>query len=151
MSTTFALQESTRPLGYLITGPLADRIMEPLMMPGGGLAGMFGPLVGTGPGAGMALMYIGSAVLAIAVCLLAYIFPAIRHVEDDGQPVPAAVLAIARDDEFDCRPRAVRLNCSRNRRWRRRDPAAVAPPSEKALQLRSLYCGFPAPTSRLKK
>jgi hypothetical protein len=39
----------------------------------------------------MALMYIGSAVLAILACLLAYLFPAVRYVEDDDWPVAAAV------------------------------------------------------------
>lgn len=83
------------PAGYLLGGVLADRVMEPAMATNGSLAPTFGWLVGTGPGAGMALMYIGSAVLAITVCLLAYLSPAIRHVEDDGQPVPVAATRAA--------------------------------------------------------
>lgn len=70
------------PVGYLLGGILADRVMEPAMASGGSAASMFGWLVGTGPGAGMALMYVGTAVLAILVCLLAYLFPAVRHVEE---------------------------------------------------------------------
>jgi DHA3 family macrolide efflux protein-like MFS transporter len=106
LSTTYALQESTRPLGYLITGPLADRIMEPLMMPGGGLAGVFGPLVGTGPGAGMALMFMMTAVLGTLACLGGYLFPPLRNVDDlpdvAGEavadvPVGAVVEAVAGD------------------------------------------------------
>lgn len=83
------------PAGFLLGGVLADRVMEPAMAAGGRLAPVFGWLVGTGPGAGMALMYIGSAMLAIAVCLLAYLFPAVRGVEDDTdvlvQPQRSAV------------------------------------------------------------
>jgi MFS family permease len=79
------------PAGFLLGGVLADRVMEPAMAAGGNLAPTFGWLVGTGPGAGMALMYIGSAVLAILACLLAYLFPAVRYVEDDDWPVAAAV------------------------------------------------------------
>jgi DHA3 family macrolide efflux protein-like MFS transporter len=43
------------PVGQAVAGPLADRILEPAMTEGGGLASAFGGLVGTGPGTGMAL------------------------------------------------------------------------------------------------
>jgi len=94
------LNNAFLPVGYLLGGTLADRIMEPAMAVNGQLAPMFGWLVGTGSGAGMALMYIGSAVLAIAVCLLAYLFPAVRRVEDikwggAGEYRPSAVPASA--------------------------------------------------------
>jgi MFS transporter, DHA3 family, macrolide efflux protein len=85
------------PAGYLLGGVLADQVMEPAMAVNGALVSTFGWLVGTGPGAGMALMFIGSSTLAILVCLLAYLFPAVRHVEDETLPVgttaviPAAV------------------------------------------------------------
>ncbi|MCX6100512.1 MAG: hypothetical protein NTV92_03665, partial [Candidatus Bipolaricaulota bacterium] len=46
------------PVSMLLAGPLADRVFEPGMRQGGALAGVFGPLVGTGPGAGMALMLV---------------------------------------------------------------------------------------------
>jgi MFS transporter, DHA3 family, macrolide efflux protein len=68
------------PAGYLLGGVLADQVMEPAMAVNGALVPTFGWLVGTGPGAGMALMFIGSSTLAILVCLLAYLFPAVRHV-----------------------------------------------------------------------
>lgn len=44
-------------IGLLIAGPLADRVFEPAMQPGGFLAVIFGGIVGTGAGAGMALLY----------------------------------------------------------------------------------------------
>ena len=44
-------------IGLLIAGPLADRVFEPAMQPGGFLASIFGGIVGTGTGAGMALLY----------------------------------------------------------------------------------------------
>ena len=43
------------PAATLVAGPLADYVMGPAMQPGGALAAVFGPLVGVGPGAGMAL------------------------------------------------------------------------------------------------
>lgn len=69
------------PLSMLIAGPLADYVLEPAMQPEGSLAPLFGPLVGTGPGAGMALMFIFSGSLVILVGLGGYLFPAIRNAE----------------------------------------------------------------------
>jgi len=91
------------PFGFLITGPLADRLFEPAMQPGllslptadwvlggwslpladGALVDVFGGLVGTGPGAGMGLMFVGTALLGLGASIIAYIIPVIRHVEDD--------------------------------------------------------------------
>jgi MFS family permease len=70
------------PLARLIAGPTADYVMEPSMMEGGAWAGVFGGLVGTGPGAGMSLMFIFTAVLGLAICLGAYLIPRVRNVED---------------------------------------------------------------------
>jgi MFS family permease len=89
------LNNAFLPAGYLLGGVLADQVMEPAMAANGSLAPTFGWLVGTGPGAGMALMYIGSAVLAIAVCLLAYLIPAVRRVEDADLPAAAPAFRAA--------------------------------------------------------
>lgn len=72
----------TAPLAALIAGPLADVVMEPAMQPGGALAPTFSWLVGTGPGAGMALMIVFSGALIMAAALSAYLFPAVRNAED---------------------------------------------------------------------
>jgi MFS family permease len=69
------------PLGLLIAGPLADRVFEPAMAAGAPLAEQLGWLVGTGPGAGMGLMFLISGVLAATLALGAYLVPAIRNVE----------------------------------------------------------------------
>jgi hypothetical protein len=55
-------------IGLLITGPLADRVFEPAMQPGGFLAAIFGGILGTGAGAGMALLY---AISALGLFLVA--------------------------------------------------------------------------------
>src|SRR3989441_2887701 len=52
------IAQITAPAAIAIAGPLADGVFEPAMRDGGSLAGAFGPIVGTGPGAGMALMLI---------------------------------------------------------------------------------------------
>ncbi len=69
------------PLGMLIAGPLADRVMEPAMRPGGALAGTFGGLVGTGAGAGIAVICAAVGLLNATVALCGYSLPMIRHVE----------------------------------------------------------------------
>ena len=82
-ATDSMLRLSLNPAGYLLAGVLGDRMFEPAMAAGGGLAAVFGPLVGTGPGAGMALMFVGTATLGSLTSLLAYLFPAVRNVERD--------------------------------------------------------------------
>ena len=70
------------PLAMALTGPLADWVFEPAMKPGGGLASVFGWLVGTGPGAGMALIFVVMGVLGAVTSLSGYAFKAVRNVED---------------------------------------------------------------------
>ena len=69
------------PLSMLLAGPLADYVFEPAMADNGALAGAFGPLVGTGPGAGMALVLVLAGILTALVAVVGYLIPAIRHVE----------------------------------------------------------------------
>jgi MFS family permease len=71
------------PLGYLLAGPLADHWFEPAMMTGGSLEVTCGWLVGTGPGAGMALMFACNAILGITMSLSGYLFRVVRHAEND--------------------------------------------------------------------
>ena len=45
-------------LAYLFAGALADRVLNPLLLPGGPLAEPLGPLFGIGPGRGIALLFV---------------------------------------------------------------------------------------------
>lgn len=78
-----AFANASMPLGYLLAGPLADWVFEPAMQPGGAWADTFGWLVGTGPGAGMGLMFACTAFLGAAMSFGGYLFPALRRVEDE--------------------------------------------------------------------
>jgi len=69
------------PLSMLLAGPLADRVFEPAMRDGGALAGLFGPLVGIGPGAGMSLMLVFGGLLGVAAALSGYFYRPLRTVE----------------------------------------------------------------------
>ena len=68
-------------ISVLIAGPFADRVFEPAMAAGGSLANIFGALLGTGPGSGMALMFILTAVAGVAVGVGGYLVPAVRNAE----------------------------------------------------------------------
>jgi DHA3 family macrolide efflux protein-like MFS transporter len=70
------------PLARLIAGPLADYVMEPAMNEGGSLTRVFSGLVGTGPGAGMSLLFVLTAVVGLSTVLGAYLIPIVRDVED---------------------------------------------------------------------
>jgi len=88
----------TNPITPLIAGPLADFVLEPAMRQGGTLTGVFGWLVGIGPGAGMALIVIFSGLGGALVGLAGYLFPAVRNAEDilpdhDAVTAPAAPAA----------------------------------------------------------
>ncbi|MCL4860052.1 MAG: MFS transporter [Caldilineaceae bacterium] len=76
-------RQSLMPVGYLLAGLLADQWLEPAMAPTGALAPRLGWLVGVGPGAGIALMFVGAALLGSTVCGAAYLFPAVRNIEDE--------------------------------------------------------------------
>ncbi len=75
------LNTSAFAVAYLIGGPLADRVFEPLMADGGALSGSMGRLIGAGPGRGMGLMFVVMGLLAVATAVSAFAYPRIRNVE----------------------------------------------------------------------
>jgi MFS transporter, DHA3 family, macrolide efflux protein len=80
------------PLAYLISGPLADRLLNPLLVPGGALAGSIGRLTGVGPGRGVGLLLMILGGFILAVVFLFSLNPRLRRVEQellDARPVPA--------------------------------------------------------------
>jgi MFS family permease len=84
------------PLAYLSAGVLADQLLEPAMRSDGWLASVFGPVTGTGPGSGIAVLFIVSGVGAAVVALVGFLIPSIRHAESllpdgGGEIEPAAV------------------------------------------------------------
>ncbi|UCH57450.1 MAG: hypothetical protein JSV18_00585 [Candidatus Bathyarchaeota archaeon] len=81
-STRALIARASQPVAMFIAGPLADRVMEPAMMPGGALANAFGWLVGTGPGAGMALIFIAAGIIGASTSLGGFTLNAVRNVED---------------------------------------------------------------------
>lgn len=85
------------PIGLLLAGPLADRVFEPAMQPGGALAESWGWLVGVGPGAGMGLLIVVTGLLAALAGVVGYVIPQIRNAErlmsDHDVAAPAATVS----------------------------------------------------------
>ena len=82
-ATQQMIARAAAPLAYLLAGPLADRVFEPLLAPDGGLAASIGQVVGTGAGRGIGLLFVLMGVVKILVSLAGWMNPHIRHVEDD--------------------------------------------------------------------
>ena len=72
---------SAMPLAYLVAGPLADRVFNPLMMEGGLLAASMGRVIGVGPGRGTGLLFIITGSLTVLVAAAGYVYPRVRRVE----------------------------------------------------------------------
>ncbi|MBW4417605.1 MAG: MFS transporter [Myxacorys californica WJT36-NPBG1] len=68
-------------IALLIAGPFADRVFEPAMMTSNDLTSILGGIVGTGKGAGVALLYIITSLGLILVGLGGYAFSSVRQVE----------------------------------------------------------------------
>jgi MFS transporter, DHA3 family, macrolide efflux protein len=71
------------PLAYLVAGPLADRVFNPLLVTGGLLADSVGLLIGVGAGRGIGLLFIVLGLFIISVTVAAYHYPRIGLVEDE--------------------------------------------------------------------
>ncbi len=82
-ATRSTIATSSLPLAFLVTGPLADYVFEPLLAPGGALAGSIGQLIGVGPGRGIALLFMVFGVLMILLVIVGYLYPRLRFVEDE--------------------------------------------------------------------
>ncbi|MBT6432362.1 MAG: MFS transporter, partial [Deltaproteobacteria bacterium] len=77
-------------LAVLISGPLADQVFEPLMREGGSLTAELGPLFGTGPGRGIALLMWILGICSGLWALVGFCIPKLRRADlllEDHQPL----------------------------------------------------------------
>jgi hypothetical protein len=95
-SVRMTVAQSMIPLAYLLVGPLADNVFEPLMADDGPLAGGIGGIIGTGPGRGYALFFMVLGVFVIVFSILAWLYTPLRNVEQD---IPDVEIKL--DDEKD--------------------------------------------------
>jgi MFS family permease len=92
-STTTMVASSSLPLAFILAGPLADRVFEPLLAHGGALAGSVGALIGAGPGRGIAFMFIVLGVLLIAMTAAGWSYRPLNKLEDELPDVIADAMA----------------------------------------------------------
>lgn len=78
-----ALALASRPLAYLVAGPLADKVFEPLMSENGVLAKNIGLIIGVGKGRGIGLLFIITGILTITSTFIAYQYPRLRQLEKE--------------------------------------------------------------------
>jgi DHA3 family macrolide efflux protein-like MFS transporter len=92
----FATQQmvarAAAPLAYLLAGPLADRVFNPLLTVDGPLASGIGQILGTGSGRGIGLIFLLMGAVKVTVALIGRSNLDIRNVEDE---LPDAILVPA--------------------------------------------------------
>lgn len=74
---------SANPIAYVVAGPLADFVFEPLMAGGSTLAGSVGRIIGTGAGRGIALMIILLGLLHSGMALVGLSSRRLKRLEED--------------------------------------------------------------------
>ncbi|MFC4008671.1 MFS transporter [Nonomuraea purpurea] len=75
------VSQISSPIAMAFSGPLADHVFEPQAAAGTGLSGLLRPLVGTGPGSGMAAMLLIAGLLGTGAALWGLARRAIRHID----------------------------------------------------------------------
>lgn len=78
--------QAAMPVAYVLAGPLADRVAEPLMASGGPLAGTAGAVIGTGEGRGVALLFWVAGLLLLVLAAAGASSRTLRGL--DAAPVP---------------------------------------------------------------
>jgi MFS family permease len=81
-ATRALIAQVSVPVAMLLAGPLADYYFEPALTVGGSLESLFAAVVGTGPGAGMALMFVIAGLCGVLIGFGSYAFKVVRNVED---------------------------------------------------------------------
>ncbi|WP_405085490.1 amino acid adenylation domain-containing protein [Microbispora sp. NBC_01389] len=74
---------STLPIGFGLVAPYGAQVFEPLLAPGGPLAGTVGAVLGTGPGRGIGFMYACFALAIAAVALVGMRIGVLRRFDDE--------------------------------------------------------------------
>jgi predicted MFS family arabinose efflux permease len=77
------LAQVASPLAIILAGPLADGVFEPLLAPGGSLTGTVGRLIGTGPGRGIAFMFLLVGVGTTLLAATGWLHPRVRNLEEE--------------------------------------------------------------------
>lgn len=89
-----AIAQIAIPVSYLLAGPLADGVFEPLMADGGALAATLGEFIGVGDGRGYALFFLVLAAASVLTAVVAMSYEPLRTLEERmPDAVPDAIEA----------------------------------------------------------
>ncbi|MGD1944366.1 MAG: MFS transporter [Leptolyngbyaceae cyanobacterium] len=75
-------------ISMLLAGPLADQVLEPAMMSGGAWVQWLSPVFGSGPGAGMAILYTACSLILLLLGIGGWSVPQLRAIESAQGDVP---------------------------------------------------------------
>lgn len=81
-STRRLIAQASIPIAMVSVGPLADGVFEPMMQSGQGLAQLFSPIFGVGPGSGIAVLMTICGILSALAALIGFCVPSVRYAED---------------------------------------------------------------------
>jgi DHA3 family macrolide efflux protein-like MFS transporter len=87
------IQVASQPVGYLLGGLIADRLFEPALQSYGWFSMLVGGLVGTGPGAGMASMFLLTSLCGGLLGFMGLLIPSIRQLDEPGSLSPTQMVA----------------------------------------------------------
>jgi MFS family permease len=74
---------STLPIGFALLAPGATALFEPMLAPGGALAGSVGAVIGTGPGRGIGFAYVCFGAALVLVTLGGFAIRLLRNFDTE--------------------------------------------------------------------
>lgn len=92
-----AIAWASFPLAYLIAGPLAEHVFQPLLVPGGLLTTSVGRAIGIGTGRGIGLLFILIGIFIMLATVTIYQYSPIRLIEEQ---LPDAVLNVNQEEKI---------------------------------------------------
>lgn len=93
LATNQMIAMSSMPIGYWLSGVLADSVFAGTMNSDGALSGIFGPLIGIGPGREIGLLMIGIGLLTMIWATAGFNFKPLLNMEDRLEDaIPGSVM-----------------------------------------------------------
>ena len=80
-ATRQMIGKAMTPIAFLLAGPLADHVFNPLLTTHGALAGSLGRVLGVGPDRGIGLLFLIMGILALLTAVVGFLTPQLRSVE----------------------------------------------------------------------
>jgi MFS family permease len=110
-ATRSMITQSMMPLAFVLSGILADKVFNPLLVEGGALVETFiGRMIGVGPGRGIGLMLMCSGIFLLVISGLAYANPRVRKIETEIPDVLPEAKAADKQADGDKRQMPIRVS-----------------------------------------